>query len=91
MYSLSNFHNDMKLNIGTKTTGDYLSADEFNQLVNAINTYSLGELINVNQTVDEDVEADSVLVKYAGEGSFTLKRLSEITTPVIGLQRYITL
>ena len=91
MYSLSNFHNDMKLNIGTKTIGDYLTAYEFNQLVSAINTYKLGELANVNSTVDEDVEDDSVLVKYAGEETFTLKRLSEITTPVVGLQRYIAL
>lgn len=81
----------MKLNIGTKYTGDYLTAEEFNQLVSAINNYKLGELTNVNSTVDEDVEDDCVLVKYAGEDTFTLKRLAEITTPVIGLQRYIAL
>ena len=75
----------MKLNIGTKYTGDYLTAEEFNQLVSAINSYKLGELTNVNSTVDEDVEDDCVLVKYAGEDTFSLKRLAEITTPVIGL------
>ena len=81
----------MKLNIGTKYTGDYLTAEEFNQLVEAINTYKIGELANVNPAVDNEITDDSVLVKYAGEDKFTLKRISEITTPIIGLQRYVVL
>lgn len=81
----------MKLNINTKYEGDYLTAQEFNQLVSSINNYNIGELANVDSTVDNNIEDDSVLVKYAGEGKFTLKKLSEIVAPIIGLQRYVAL
>lgn len=81
----------MKLNIGTKQIGDQLTAEEFNELVNSINNFNIGELTNVDSAADEVLDEDYVLVKYADSDKFTMKRLAEIMTPIVGLQRYVAL
>ena len=70
------------IDINKKYEGDYLTADEFNLLVQGINNLKLGDISNISANVDNAVTSESVLVKGSGEDKFTLKKLSDLVSSV---------